>query len=87
MTDVLCAKCKVAIQGPNSPKPDSVYRCPSCGIEERYDVIKKEAQAYLEWRTKQDLNKKMAEIARKSKFVTVTPFDTSTKKFRFILDF
>jgi predicted RNA-binding Zn-ribbon protein involved in translation (DUF1610 family) len=86
MANVLCAKCEVVIQGPTNPEPSSIFSCPSCGIEERFDAIMQDAQAYLELHAKKDLNKSLEKIARDSKFITVTPFNTPERQFRFILD-
>jgi hypothetical protein len=46
--EILCGKCRTAVEGPAEPAPDDVVTCPSCGRSARFDDAVAEASAYFE---------------------------------------
>ncbi len=86
---ILCGKCRSDLTGPADHNNESIFKCPTCGQEEKFGEIVKEAQAYFTDVVKARLDKQLDRIAGQgNRFlrVTVTKFDPPHRDYRFILD-
>lgn len=88
MTDirnVKCGQCKVALEVVTEPH-GKIARCPRCGTSDTLDNVIREVGEYAKEQAAQHLEKKMASIARGSKFMKFTPAHRPKKRHRFIVD-
>ncbi|WP_374545407.1 hypothetical protein [Rhodoblastus sp.] len=43
---ILCASCHVALEGPADPQPNDVFSCPTCGANDTFENVIREAGEY-----------------------------------------
>jgi hypothetical protein len=86
MADVKCAKCNVALKGPADPKPQDAFSCPSCGVSDTFENVMFEVKQYAKDRVAQNLNAKLMDVAKNSKFIKITTNSSQHRNYRFIVD-
>lgn len=86
-TNVLCARCHIALEGPVEPKPDDRIACPSCGEGDRYETVIAEVGEYVQEMAAQKIGDMFGDIAKNPSVFTVTHTHTpSNRRWRFIAD-
>ena len=85
-TAILCGKCRSDITGPKDFDNDSVFTCPKCGKSDRYEDIVQEAQAYMEAKVTEGIDKQLDGIASSSRFITVTKSPRTHRDYKWILE-
>jgi hypothetical protein len=82
----LCGTCRSDLTGPAENTDESIFICPTCGQSDTYGNVVKEAHAYFKHVVAEHLEKKMADMAQRNRFMTYTPSSRPKRTFRFILD-
>ncbi|WP_139350410.1 hypothetical protein [Rhodanobacter sp. B04] len=86
-TNVLCARCHIALEGPAEPKSDDRIACPRCGEGDRYETVISEVGEYVQEMAAQKIADMVGNTAKRSSMFTVTSTHTpSSRQWRFIAD-
>ncbi|MEX0956965.1 MAG: hypothetical protein WDZ83_17340 [Rhizobiaceae bacterium] len=82
----LCGKCKVALQGPAQPEPESVFTCPECGESDTYENVVRIAGEFFHEQSARFLQEKARSVAAGSKFITFKGEPIPKRQHRFVVD-
>jgi hypothetical protein len=85
-TEVKCATCKVALQGPSAPKPQDRFSCPKCGIGDSYENVMREVGNHAREQLADGLARSMRAATRGSKYVKFVEKPRAKRAHRFIVD-
>lgn len=69
--EVLCGKCRVALEGPTESHDEATYTCPSCGNSDNFKNIMASVKAHSEELMSHSFHKKMGNAFRGSKLIKV----------------
>lgn len=86
LKSALCGKCKVALEGPADPKPDSVFACPSCGEADTLQNVTRIIAEFVEETTARFFEEKLRGIAARSKAIKLTSKPIPHRQHRFVID-
>ncbi len=81
-----CANCKVALQGPDDPKPQDRFACPSCGQGDTLENVEREVADYVQQKTADMLGASFDKAVRGSKNVQVRKPVRQPRRYRFYVD-
>ena len=84
--EVKCAKCNIALQGPDNPKPQDRFECPRCGVGDRFDRVMAEVGDYATEQVADATTRAFQSAFRNSKNVKLTTSPRSQKRYRFIVN-
>ncbi len=82
----LCGKCKVALEGPADPKPDSVFACPTCGEADTLQNVTRIIAQFVEEKTARHFQESFRRIAARSKAIKLTSKPIPHRQHRFVID-
>lgn len=87
ITKVLCARCRVPIEGPTEPKPDDRMSCPGCGIGDSYEATMAEVQDYIREMAAKGLSEMFDHTSTKSDSINLRAnYKPSGRVWRFIAE-
>jgi hypothetical protein len=69
---ILCGKCRVGLEGPAEPDPESVYTCPVCGQSDSFENVMASVTAFSEELMAEKFDKMLVDSFRSSKMIKVT---------------
>ncbi|GLK80131.1 hypothetical protein GCM10008174_18720 [Methylopila turkensis] len=83
---VLCGKCKIGLEGPTDPKPESVFSCPRCGEGDKLKNIHRIVGEFVKEETARHFQQKLRDVARRSKFLQFKGNTIPKRSHRFVVD-
>jgi uncharacterized Zn finger protein (UPF0148 family) len=83
---VICAKCKVPIEGVSNPEGNIVMSCPVCGTSDTRENAIREATEHLREQTMETIHRPFKQLAARSKSFNFIPAPRKKRHYRFILE-
>ena len=83
--EILCAKCKVPLEGPTDPEPQSSFTCPICRESDTLENIREEAEAYFQEEMAKQFQQSISSGVRGQKWLKFEPKRIKQRVYRFIV--
>jgi len=84
--EILCGKCRVAVEGPANPKDQDVFSCPSCGRSETLENVTASVEAFTAELVANRMQKTMRKMVRGSDALKVKLHPVPKGNYPFIVD-
>jgi hypothetical protein len=84
--EVLCGKCKVPLEGPAKPEPESVFSCPSCRASDTHQNVMAEVKDYVTETTAKHLQKRLRSAVAGNKWMKVETKPIPQRSYRFVVN-
>jgi len=84
---ILCAYCRIPLEGPAEPQPDDRVACPSCGNGDRFEAVFNEVGEHIREMAAQKIADMLANFGKQSKHLRVTKtYSGLGRQWRFIAE-